>query len=84
MRTVTVQVGWSGGVLPPGVSSCRPVVAAKPPQRADKKVLRGPQAPAPLLAQVLPERLHAYIERRREPVPFDHSVKEKTLYVHLA
>ncbi len=39
----------SGGVVgrgnaPPGVSSVRPVVAAKPPQRVEQKVLRGPQA----------------------------------------
>ncbi len=45
------------GVAPPGVSACRPVVAALPPQRADKQVLRGPAAPAPPLAQVPPERL---------------------------
>ncbi len=52
----------SGGVVgrgnaPPGVSAFRPVVAAKPPQRVEKQVLQGPQAPAPPLAQVPPERL---------------------------
>ncbi len=45
------------GIAPPGVSSFRPILAALPPKRVEKKVLQGPQAPAPPLAQVPPERL---------------------------
>ncbi len=45
------------GNAPPGVFSFRPVLAALPPKRVEKKVVRGPAAPAPPLAQVAPERL---------------------------